>query len=64
MAFTTLPPVWNKWTEDDINKLTIEEIERLHLWIYQKLFLLEMHAEQQTIFYEKNKKSKDYLRGA
>lgn len=60
MALTSLPPVFDRWTEEDLSKLTIEEIERLHLLMYNKLYALEQIAEQRTIFYNKhnNKKRK------
>jgi hypothetical protein len=48
-----LPYIWDKWTEEDLDRLTWKERERVFLWISQKHKLLEDFYERKIFDFDK-----------
>ena len=55
MSLASLPPIYEKWKKEDFDKLTVEEMERLHAILQNKMYALEIHFEQETVFYSRNR---------
>jgi hypothetical protein len=54
MSLLTLPPIWQHWSREDLEDLTLEEVERLYASLYNKLYDVVTQFEQDTIFYKRN----------
>ena len=55
MSLISLPPVWEPWSKKDLDDLTLEEIERLHIVMVKKVYDLENQFLEETAFYKRNK---------
>jgi hypothetical protein len=55
MSVTSLPPVWETWTDEDLDNLTLYELEKLHAVLRNKMFVIEDRFDQETIFYPRNR---------
>jgi hypothetical protein len=55
MSLTSLPPFWQKWTKEDLENLTLEDIERVHALLRNKIYQIENQFMEETMFFKRNK---------
>jgi hypothetical protein len=49
LKFIELPPYWVRWTEDDLQNLSDDYLEFLHLWLEMKRQLVEDLVEKEKM---------------
>jgi hypothetical protein len=53
-SYIALPPVWDKWTYEDVNPLSVEDLGRLHMIVWKKLEFIEDQIENKALFESRN----------
>ncbi len=53
-TYVTLPPLWETWTYEDVQKMTVEDLWRLHLIVFKKMEFVEEQIEIKALFESRN----------
>ena len=59
MSITTLPPIWQPWTKEHYQSLSLEDIEHLHAQLTRKVYELENQYLEETVFYHQQRRNKE-----
>jgi len=51
-SLTTLPPIWENWTDTDLDKLKVDDIRFLYLWLTRKREFLEDFYDKKVYDFE------------
>jgi hypothetical protein len=55
MSIQTLPPVWEKWADEELDTLDVPQLRVLHLSMTKKLYQLEDRLDR-CIFFDGDEK--------
>jgi hypothetical protein len=56
MSLKSLPPFWQEWTQEHLEDLQLEDLERAHALLRNRIYQIENAFLEETMFFDRNER--------